>query len=234
MDRIEVDLARSTLPTSGGSGGSYGASNTCTALYRACQALRERVYGSADAEPKGDLIDAALKRFPGGIEVDGAIPAMNADPRFKQFSLHTYGATFAEVHVNAVTAEVRVRRMLGVHDAGRIIYPMTARSQLVGGMLWGLSSALHDEAHVDPVHGNIVNCDLAEYLVPVHADIPEIDAIMLDGRDENANELGIKGVGELGACGAGAAIVNAVFNATGVRIRSFPITIDKLLAGLSK
>jgi xanthine dehydrogenase YagR molybdenum-binding subunit len=99
-------------------------------------------------------------------------------------------------------------------------------------MIWGVSSALHEAGHVDPRYGNFVNGDLAEYLVPVHADIPAIDAILLDDFDDKANELGIKGVGELGICGTGAAVANAVFNATGVRARDFPITIDKLLPGL--
>ena len=122
--------------------------------------------------------------------------------------------------------------MLGVFSAGRIVNPKTARSQLIGGMIWGVSSALHEAAHIDPRYGNYVNGDLAEYLVPVHADIPAIDAVMLDDFDDKANELGIKGVGELGVCGTGAAVANAVFNATGVRVRNFPITMDKLLPGL--
>jgi xanthine dehydrogenase YagR molybdenum-binding subunit len=122
--------------------------------------------------------------------------------------------------------------MLGVFAAGRILNAKTARSQLIGGMIWGVSYALHEEALVDPRSGAFVNRDLAEYLVPVHADIPEIDAVLLDGHDEKANILGVKGVGELGICGAGAAVANAVFNATGVRVRDFPITLDKVMPGL--
>ena len=157
---------------------------------------------------------------------------MGDDPNYKKYSQNTYGACFAEVAVDNATGEVRLRRMLGVFAAGRIINPKTARSQLIGGMIWGASSALHEAAHVGARYGNYVNGDLAEYLVPVHADIPAIDAIMLEDFDDKANHLGIKGVGELGICGTGTAVANAVFNATGVRVRDLPITLDKLLAGL--
>jgi xanthine dehydrogenase YagR molybdenum-binding subunit len=131
------------------------------------------------------------------------------------------------------TAEVRARRMLGVFDAGRILNAKTARSQLLGGMIWGLGAALHEEGVIDPRYGNFVNRDLAGYHVAVNADVPEIEAVMLDGVDDNSNPVGSKGLGELGICGSGAAIANAIYNATGVRIRSFPITLDKILRGLS-
>ena len=110
----------------------------------------------------------------------------------------------------------------------------TARSQLIGGMTWGVSSALLEDGAVDTRTGAFVNRDLAEYLVPVHADIPEIDAVLLDGFDGKANELGAKGIGELGNCGANAAVANAVFNASGVRVRDFPITLDKMLPALPR
>jgi xanthine dehydrogenase YagR molybdenum-binding subunit len=122
--------------------------------------------------------------------------------------------------------------MLGVFAAGRILNAKTARSQLIGGMTFSVSYALFEEAVVDTRSGAFVNRDLAEYLVPVHADMPEIDAVLLDGFDDKANPLGAKGIGEVGICGSGAAIANAVFNATGVRVRDFPITLDKLLPGL--
>jgi xanthine dehydrogenase YagR molybdenum-binding subunit len=154
------------------------------------------------------------------------------DPNYRDYSIHAYGAQFAEVGVDADTGEVRLRRMLGVFAAGRIFNAKTARSQLIGGMTFGVSSALLEEAVVDTRTGAFINHDLAGYLVPVHADIPEIDAVMLDGFDAKANVLGAKGVGELGTCGANAAVANAVFNATGVRVRNLPITIEKLLPGL--
>ncbi len=122
--------------------------------------------------------------------------------------------------------------MLGVFAAGRILNAKTARSQLIGGMIWGVGAALHENAAIDPRHGSWVNGDFAEYLIPTHADIPAIDAIMLDDFDDKANHLGVKGIGELGAGGTGGSVANAVYNATGVRVRDFPITLDKLLPGL--
>ena len=119
--------------------------------------------------------------------------------------------------------------MLGVFSAGRILNAKTARSQLIGGMIWGVSAALHEAAHVDPRSGAWVNSDFAEYLIPTHADIPAIEAHMLEDFDEHANHLGVKGIGELGAGGTGASVANAVYNATGVRVRDFPITLEKLI-----
>ena len=220
MDRVRVELGRSEFPLSSGSGGSYGASNSSNAVHRACVALRENVRTAGGRIP------------PEGLVGEGEIAFMGDDPNYKAYSIHTYGAHFAEVGVDVDTCEIRLRRMLGVFAAGRILNAKTARSQLIGGMTWGVSMALHEEAVVDTRSGAFVNRDLAQYLVPVHADIPEIDAVVLDGSDDKANPLGVKGVGELGICGAGAAIANAVFNATGVRVREFPITLDKLLPGL--
>jgi xanthine dehydrogenase YagR molybdenum-binding subunit len=121
--------------------------------------------------------------------------------------------------------------MLGVFSVGRVLNAKTARSQLIGAMIWGASHALLEEAVMDRRSGAFVNHDLAGYLVPVHADIPQIDAVILDGYDDKANAFGVKGVGEIGVCGSGAAIANAVFNATGVRVRNFPITLEKVLMG---
>jgi xanthine dehydrogenase YagR molybdenum-binding subunit len=218
LERVRIEIADSNYPAGAGSGGSFGASNTCTAVYNACVALREMLgAGKVPAE---------------GLEAEGAITSMREDPNYKKYSIHTYGAQFAEVGVDADTAEIRLRRMLGVFSAGRIFNAKTARSQLIGGMTFGVSSALHEEAIVDVRTGAFINHDLASYLVPVHADIPAIEAVLLDGFDDKANVLGAKGVGELGNCGANAAVANAVFNATGVRVRELPITIEKVLPGL--
>jgi xanthine dehydrogenase YagR molybdenum-binding subunit len=219
-------LARSDLPKSAGSAGSFGAPNTAVAVHRACDALRRRASDAAD------IIEHVRRHVPSGLEATGKVVNQTEDPNYTSYSQNTYGASFAEVGVDVATGEVRLRRMLGVFAAGRIINPKTARSQLIGGMIWGVSSALHEAAYVDARYGQYVNGDLAEYLVPVHADIPAIDAILLDDFDDKANPLGMKGVGELGVCGTGAAVANAVFNATGVRVRDFPITLDKLLPGL--
>jgi xanthine dehydrogenase YagR molybdenum-binding subunit len=220
LDRVRVELGRSEFPPSGGSGGSYGAGNSSVAVHRACEALREKLRNAGGRIP------------PEGLEAEGGIVGMADDPSYTAYSIHTYAAHFAEVGVDADTAEIRLRRMLGVFSVGRILNAKTARSQLIGGMTWGVSAALHEEAVVDTRSGAFVNRDLAEYLVPVHADIPQIDAVVLDGSDDKANVLGVKGIGEVGNCGAGAAVANAVFNATGVRVRDFPITLDKVLAGL--
>jgi xanthine dehydrogenase YagR molybdenum-binding subunit len=218
LDRIRVELGDSNYPPGAGSGGSFGASNTCVAVYNACVALKEKLDGR---EPPAE-----------DVEAEGEIASMEDDPNYKRYAIHAYGAHFAEVGVDADTAEIRLRRMLGVFAAGRIFNAKTARSQLIGGMTFGASSALLEEGLIDPRTGAFINHDLAGYLVPVHADIPDIDAVLLDGFDQKANVLGAKGVGELGNCGANAAVGNAVFNATGVRVREFPITIDKVLPGL--
>jgi xanthine dehydrogenase YagR molybdenum-binding subunit len=218
--RVRVELGRSEFPVSAGSGGSAGAASSSNAVHRACEALRDKLRAS------GGHIPAE------GLEAEGEVASMFDDPSFKAHSIHTYGAHFAEVAVDVDTGEIRLRRMLGVFAAGRILNARTARSQLIGGMTWGVGMALHEEAVLDTRSGAFVNRDLAEYLVPVHADIPQIDAVVLDGSDDRANTLGVKGLGELGNCGSGAAVANAVFNATGVRVRDFPITLDKVLPGL--
>ena len=143
-----------------------------------------------------------------------------------------YGAHFAEVGVNQITGEVRLRKMFGVFAAGRILNAKTAKSQITGGMIWGVGTALTEVNAVDPRFGSFVNQDMAEYLAPVHADIVDLDSMFLDEADDKANPMGIKGVGELGIAGAGAAIANAIYNATGVRLRDYPMTPDKVLAGL--
>ncbi|MGW2635067.1 molybdopterin cofactor-binding domain-containing protein [Streptomyces chattanoogensis] len=255
-DRVRIELGRSGLPSSWGSGGSWGAANSCTATHRACAALREKVLVAARGDVRSplhglDLADAVFadgavrigdvsqalseiiaRSRPDGVEAEGETRFMGDDPHYSAYSIHTYGAHFAEVGVDADTAELRLRRMLGVFSVGRALTPKTTRSQLIGGMVWGAGAALEEEAVVDPRSGAFVNRDLAQYLIPVHADIPDVDAVILDGYDDKANPLGAKGVGELGICGAGAAIANAVFNATGIRVRDFPITLEKVLTGL--
>lgn len=217
LDRVRVELGHSDYPAGAGSGGSWGATNTCTATYNACLALREKLKGAKPGEE---------------VEAEGETKGMWEDPNYKNYSIHTYGAHFAEVGVDVDTAETRLRRMLSVFSVGRVFNAKTARSQLIGGMIFGVSATLHEEAIVDARTGAFVNRDLAEYVVPVNADIPEIEAIILDGFDDKANVLGAKGLGEVGNCGANAAVANAVYNATGVRVRDFPITIEKILPGL--
>jgi xanthine dehydrogenase YagR molybdenum-binding subunit len=256
LDRVRVELGRSDLPASMGSGGSWGASSSSIAVYRACEGLREKLQATARTDARSPLhardtkaaafsdgriavsdasesvSELVARNHPDGLEADGESTPMWADPNFGSHSIHTYGAHFAEVGVDTDTGEIRLRQMLGVFSPGRVLNAKTARSQLIGGMTFGIGMALLEEAVVDLRSGAFVNCDLAGYLVPVHADIPVIDAVILDGFDAKANVLGVKGLGELGNCGAGAAVGNAVFNATGVRVRDFPITLDKVLRGL--
>jgi xanthine dehydrogenase YagR molybdenum-binding subunit len=256
IESVRVKLGHSDFPASAGSGGSWGASNSSVAVHRACLRLRERLLLSACTDSRSPLNgrDAAgavfsdgkatiggasetlaaivARNHPHGIDADGEVLGMWQEPNYAAYSIHTYGAHFAEVGVDVDTAEIRLRRILGVFAPGRVLNAKTARSQLIGGLTFGVSAALMEEAIVDTRFGAFVNRDLAEYPVPVHADIPAIDVVILDGLDGKANDLGVKGLGELGNCGAGAAVGNAVFNATGVRVRDFPITLDKVLREL--
>jgi xanthine dehydrogenase YagR molybdenum-binding subunit len=231
MSQIKVELAHTKHPKGNGAGGSWGAANTTVAADRAAAALRARIALVAGTG-YNDLFAEVRRHFPEGIEETGRTLDNSEDPNYRTHAQYTYGASFAEVGVDIDTGEVRLRRMLGVFAAGRILNAKTARSQLIGGMIWGVSAALQEAGALDPRHGHWVNGDFAEYLIPTHADIPDIDAIMLEDFDDKANHLGVKGIGELGAGGTGGSVANAVYNATGVRVRDFPITLAKLLPGL--
>jgi xanthine dehydrogenase YagR molybdenum-binding subunit len=147
----------------------------------------------------------------------------------ERFARAAFGAQFVEVAIDRLTGEVRVPRMVGVFAAGRIINERTARSQLMGGMIWGVSSALHEATDIDHRHARFVNTDLGEYLMPVNADIPAVQVEFVEELDEHVNPLGAKGIGELGITGVNAAVANAVFHATGKRLRKLPIRMEKLL-----
>jgi xanthine dehydrogenase YagR molybdenum-binding subunit len=236
-----MQLGDSDFPPTAGSGGSTGAASAGSALFEACENLRRKLAQSAGIDPAEAIFEggkitgggktAALAVLAGddGLEAEGEIkPGELA----KAYSQQAYGAQFCEVAVDSESGEVRVRRMLGVFAAGRLLNEKTARSQVLGGMIWGIGNALHEEAVLDARHGMFVNHDLAEYHVPVNADVPDIEVVFLPELDDQANPLRIKGVGELGISGAGAAVANAIFNATGVRIRDYPLTLDKVLSGL--
>jgi xanthine dehydrogenase YagR molybdenum-binding subunit len=250
---VRVEIGDSELPPAPGSGGQFGAATAGSAALDAGMNLRKAIAEIAVADPASPLFggpseditfqdgviaianrserlaDLIRRNRPEGLTAEGEVrPAADAS----KWSSHTYGAHFVEVAVDTLTGETRTRRMLGVFAAGRILNWKTARSQLTGGMIWGVGSALTEGNSVDPRHGSLINQDLAGYLVPVQADIGELDAIMLDEVDDKANPMGIKGVGELGISGAGAAVANAIYNACGVRVRDYPITPDKLLAAL--
>jgi xanthine dehydrogenase YagR molybdenum-binding subunit len=243
VERVRMELGDSDFPETPGSGGSWGAASSGSGLFDACTNLREKLAAKlgvkandatfADGRVSAGGKSETLGSLAGvmGLKATGEIkPGAMA----KQFSQQAYGAHFAEVAVNMDTGEARVRRMLGVFASGRILNEKTARSQIMGAMIWGVGSALHEDAVIDKRTGHFVNHDLAEYHVPSHADIPAIEVHFLPEVDDKTNPLKIKGVGELGICGSGAAVANAIYNATGIRVREFPITLDKILAGMDK
>jgi xanthine dehydrogenase YagR molybdenum-binding subunit len=193
-------------------------------------------FNAADAIFAGGQVrwgdrSVSLAEAPGdsGLVAEDAIEYGDLDKKYQQA---TFGAHFVEVGVDAATAEVRVRRMLAVCAAGRILNPKSARSQVIGAMTMGVGAALMEELAADKRFGFFVNHDLAGYEVPVHTDIPHQEVILLDETDPISSPMKAKGVGELGLCGVAAAIANAIYNATGVRVRDYPITLDKLLARL--
>jgi xanthine dehydrogenase YagR molybdenum-binding subunit len=239
--KVSMLLGDTAYPQASGSGGSFGAASSGSAVYDACMNLRAKLaqaagINSAEAEFADGKVTAGpisrpLATLAGadGLEAEGEIKPGDMTKRFSQQS---YGAHFSEVGVDMDTGEIRVRRMLGVFTAGRILNAKTARSQALGGMIFGIGAALEEEVHLDPRFGEYVNHDLAEYHVPVHADVPALDVVFLDEIDDKTNPLKSKGIGELGICGAGAAIANAVYNACGVRVRDYPLTLDKVLGKL--
>ncbi len=241
LDRIEVKLGDSDFPVSAGSGGQWGANNATAGVFAAAMKLREEValklgFNSAETVFEDSMVRVGNRRVPlaeaaagGDLTVEDAIEYGDLAKTYQQ---STFGAHFVEVAVDAVTGEVRVRRMLAVCAAGRILNPKTARSQVIGAMVMGVGAALMEEAVVDKRFGFFVNHDLAGYEVPVHADIPHQEVVFLDEEDVMSSPMKAKGVGELGICGVAAAVANAVYNACGVRVRDYPITLDKIIGGL--
>jgi xanthine dehydrogenase YagR molybdenum-binding subunit len=235
LDRVRVVLGDSDFPAAAGSGGQWGAASSTAGVYAACVALRrkigEKLGFNADAATFADGKIALGNRT---IALTDAGPLVAEDSitfgKFKKdYDVGTYAAHFAEVGVDAWTGETRIRRMLSVCDAGRILNPTSARSQVIGAMVMAAGAALMEELAVDKRFGFFVNHDLAGYEVAVHADIPHQEVVFLDTADPIVSPLKAKGVGELGICGPGAAIANAIYNATGVRVREYPLTLDKYL-----
>lgn len=241
LHKITVRMGDSSFPESAGSGGQFGAASVTAGVYAACVGLRETVarrlgLEPADAEFSDGMIMAKGQSFPlgnavrdGDIVVEDAMEYGDLNQRFLQ---QTFAAHFAEVGVDMYTGEIRVRRMQSVCAAGRILNPRTAHSQLIGGMTMGIGAALMEEMAVDTRFGFFVNHDLAGYEVPVHGDVPHLEAAFLDEVDPTISPLKAKGVGELGLTGVAPAIANAVYNATGVRVRHYPITLEKHLDAL--
>jgi xanthine dehydrogenase YagR molybdenum-binding subunit len=238
LDKVVVRMGDSTFPVSAGSGGQWGGNSSTAGVYAACVKLREVVaqklgFNSADAVFADGLARAGNRSVSlaeaAGAEGLVAEDTMEYGDLDKKYQQSTFGAHFVEVGVDAATGEVRVRRMLAVCAAGRILNPKSARSQVIGAMTMGVGAALMEELAIDKRHGFFVNHDLASYEVPVHADIPHQEVIFLDETDPTSSPMKAKGVGELGICGVGAAVANAIYNATGVRVRNYPITLDKFL-----
>ena len=242
MDKVIVLLGDSSFPASSGSGGQWGGNSSTAGVYAACMALRERVaqklgFNSTDVvfedgKVKSGNRSVSLSEAAGdaGISAEDSIEFGDLT---KTYAQATFGAHFVEVGVDSATGEIRVRRMSGAFAAGRILNPKSARSQVIGAMTMGVGAALMEDAIVDTRFGYFVNHDLAEYHVPAHADIPMQDVFFMDELDEKSSPMKAKGIGELGLCGVGAAIANAVYNACGVRIREYPLTLDKVIGKMA-
>ena len=241
VERVTTVLGDSDLPPSSGSGGSFGAASSGSSVLLAAQALRKELARRMDCAPEdltlkdGQAIAANRARplsdvlAGDSLRAEGEIDRGLNETTTRQAS---WGAQFAEVAVSTVTGEIHVRRLSAVFAAGRILNEKTARSQCIGGMIFGIGSALTEEVAHDPRDGHFVNRDLAEYHIPVNLDVPHIDIEFLDDRDPYANPMQAKGIGELACCGTAGAIANAVANATGKRFRDLPMTLDKVLAAL--
>jgi len=238
MDKVTVRLGDSTFPASAGSGGQWGANCSTSGVYAACMKLREAITQKlginatsvefVDGQVRSGSRSVPLGEAAGqeGLVAEDVIEFGELSRRYQQ---STFAGHFVEVAVDAATGETRIRRMLAVCAAGRILNPKSARSQVIGAMTMGAGAALMEELAVDKRQGFFVNHDLAGYEVPVHADIPHQEVIFLDEVDPVSSPMKARGVGELGLCGVSAAIANAIYNATGIRVRDYPITLDKLI-----
>lgn len=248
--QVDFRLGDTDYPQGPVSGGSQTAASVGSAVYLAGQALREKIIQAAISDPasplhgantqevriedghisaagKSETLAALIGRH-GADYIEAEADAKPGDER-NRYSMYAFGAQFAEVRVDADLGQLRVSRMTGVFGAGKILNAKTARSQFMGGMVFGIGLALYENTVMDRRLGRIVNNNLSEYLVPVNADVPAIEALWVDEVDEHVNPIGVKGIGEIGITGAAAAIANAVYHATGKRVRDLPVTLDKLI-----
>ena len=238
LDQVEVRLGDSRFPVSAGSGGQWGANSSTAGVYAACVKLRTAIAEKLGLAPADAVFEKGEVRAGGKsvaltkASVDGDLVAedmIEFGDLAEKMQQSTFGAHFVEAAVDSYTGEIRIRRMLAVCAAGRILNPKAARSQVIGAMTMGAGAALMEELAVDKRFGFFVNHDLAGYEVPVHADIPHQEVIFLDEVDPTTSPMKAKGVGELGICGVAAAVANAVYHATGIRVRDYPVTLDKLI-----
>jgi xanthine dehydrogenase YagR molybdenum-binding subunit len=245
LAKVTVELGDTELPPAPVAGGSRTTASTCSAVLKACEAIRAKLFGNAAAgndapmkEAFGRLGANAIEEYaefvPKGLKpqsvqalYDGTSGATGGPEGEK--TMYAMGAEFVEVRVNAFTREIRVPRMVGAFAAGRLLNTRTVHSQLMGGMIWGISSALHEATEIDRERARYVNDNLADYRVPVNADVADVEVILVPEEDRDINPVGVKGLGELANVGTAAAVANAVYHATGVRVRALPIRIEKLL-----
>jgi xanthine dehydrogenase YagR molybdenum-binding subunit len=216
FEDVEMKIGDTTLPNASGAGGSSGITSWGSTVVEAVRSLREKI----EADHGGNIPEE-------GVEATAKMPK---NPHSGDFAMYAFGAHFVEARVDEDTGEVRVPRMTSVFAAGNIMNAKTARSQFMGGMVMGLSAALHEESVLDTRFGHVVNHDLAEYHIPTNADVGEIDVSWIEEDDPYVNPMGSKGIGEIGIVGSAAAVANAVYHATGVRVRELPITPDKLIS----
>jgi xanthine dehydrogenase YagR molybdenum-binding subunit len=228
IEKVHFELGDSQFPEAPNNGGSWLTASVAPAVIGACRELKKKVVDLAGSWPNDstELANLFARSGQEQIQVD-FMSEPNKEEREK-FSFFSYGAVFVEVHVDLL-GQVRVKRAVGVYDMGRMINPRLARSQIVGGMLYGFSMALMEGTIPDEKTGRIVNANLADYHLAVHADAPEFDIDFINEPDPHMSDLGARGIGEIGIVGAPAAVANAVFNATGKRVRDLPITPDKLI-----
>lgn len=252
-DRIHFALGDSTLPAAPVSGGSQSAASVSPAVQAAATAARDKLIALARADQGSPVYGLAAedvtvqdgwvvsrsdasRRDPaaaiiaraGGQPIEATVSAKPGSEK-QQYAFHSFGAVFAEVHVDEELGTIRVARVVGAYDVGRVLNAKTARSQLMGGMVWGMSTALHEEGLFDTRMGRIANNNLAEYHVPVNADVGALDVLFVGQPDLRFNPVGVRGIGEIGITGVPAAIANAVYHATGVRVRDLPLTLDKVV-----
>ncbi|WP_354683713.1 xanthine dehydrogenase family protein molybdopterin-binding subunit [Cupriavidus necator] len=252
-ERVRFELGDTAFPEAPVSGGSQSVASVGPAVQEAAAAARMKLIRQAVADPASplagtpvedvEIADGWLRRISdpmkhepvcapiaraGGRPIEAKASAHPGEERNK-YSMHSFGAVFAEVHVDPDLGEIRVHRIVASYGVGRVLNPKTAHSQLMGGIVWGIGMALHEKTELDPVTGRIANANLAEYHMPVNADVGTIDVVVLDEDDPHINALGTKGIGEIGIVGVAAAIANAVYHATGRRVRDLPMTPDKLV-----
>lgn len=257
MGKMRFMLGDSSLPHAPGSGGSQSVASVSPAVREAASQARSKLIAMAVADndspvsglaveqvtvengwvvsmldaSKRDPAAAILARRGGGMPIE-AFATVQPGAEKKAYAFHSFGAVFAEVHVDADLGIIRVARVVGVYDVGNLLNDKTAHSQFMGGIVWGIGSALTEASELDVRYGRYTNANLAEYHVPVNADIQAIDITVLGKGDPHINSLGARGIGEIGITGVAAAIANAVFNASGVRVRDLPVTLDKVLMGV--